>query len=129
MADRKQTPDVLGDLLGAATPQVPPAPEPAPPSQSQSTGRAGRERTRQRASKSSQKAKWDYLLVSFQDYKGWRPRFVNGRELADWMNAPIVHDYVDQLGEEGWELSGASAGQNMYGLTDRYQLYFKRPKR
>jgi hypothetical protein len=45
------------------------------------------------------------------------------------MNAPVIHDYVNQLGEEGWELISASAGQSLYGLTDRHQLYFKRRKR
>lgn len=45
------------------------------------------------------------------------------------MKAPVIHDYADQLGDEGWELISASAGQSLYGLTDKRQLYFRRPKR
>ncbi len=44
------------------------------------------------------------------------------------MEGPVIHDYVAGLGDEGWELIGASAGERMYGLTDLRQLYFKRPK-
>jgi hypothetical protein len=124
MADRKQTPDVLADVLGGAAPQQAPAPE--PPGGRKSSRRTG---TRKRTTRSAKKEKWEYLLVSFQEYKGWRPRFVNGQEVTDWMSAPVIYEYVNQLGEDGWEMTGASSGQNMYGLTDRRQMYFKRLKK
>lgn len=137
MADRKQTPDVLGELLGGGGPNEIAVPEPAArdaPIESSGAGHkqpsgAGRKQSRRHASRSSRKEQWEYLLVSCQEYRGWRPRYVNGQELTDWMNAPVIHDYVNQLGEEGWELTSASAGQSLYGLTDRHQFYFKRPKR
>jgi hypothetical protein len=124
MADRKQTPDVLADVLGGAAPQQAPAPE---PSEERKPNR--RTSPRKRTPRSAKKENWEYLLVSFQEYKGWRPRFVNGQEVTDWMSAPVIHEYVNQLGEEGWELTGASSGQSMYGLTDRRQMYFKRLKK
>jgi hypothetical protein len=124
MADRKQTPDVLADVLGGAAPQQAPSRE--PPGGRKSSRRTG---TRKRTTRSAKKEKWEYLLVSFQEYKGWRPRFVNGQEVTDWMSAPVIYEYVNQLGEDGWEMTGASSGQNMYGLTDRRQMYFKRLKK
>ena len=137
MADRKQTPDVLGELLGGGGPDEIAVPEPAtldPPVEPRQEGRkqpsgAGRKQPRRQASRSSRKEQWEYLLASCQEYRGWRPRYINGQELVDWMNAPLIHDYLNQLGAEGWELTSASAGQSLYGLTDRHQLYFKRLKR
>lgn len=129
MADRKQTPDVLGDLLGGGGPDEIAVPEPAASDAHVKPSEAGRKQPRRQTRRSSRKEQWEYLLVSCQEYRGWRPRYVNGQELADWMKAPAIHDYVNQLGEEGWELTSASGGQSLYGLTDRHQLYFKRPKR
>ena len=129
MADRKQTPDVLGELLGSPGPGEMVTPAPTPREAPVESSEAGRKQPRRRTRTSSRKEKWGYLLVSCQEYRGWRPRYVNGQELEDWMNAPAIHDYVNQLGEEGWELTSASGGQSLYGLTDRHQLYFKRPKR
>ena len=125
MADRKQTPDVLADILSGAAPQQAPAPQPGLPERTPSRRTSPRKRT----TRSAKKGNWEYLLVSFQEYKGWRPRFVNGQEVTDWMSAPVIHEYVNQLGEDGWEMTGASSGQNMYGLTDRRQMYFKRLKK
>ena len=123
--DRKQTPDVLGEILGGEVP--PPQLAPAsPPAQAQ---RERRPQTRRRTSQPRKTEQWELLLVSFQEYKGWRPRYVNGEELADWMDAPVIQDYATQLGQEGWELASASAGQSLYGLTDVRQLFFKRRKR
>jgi hypothetical protein len=126
MADRKQTPDVLGEILGGEA--QPPSPEPAATAKPEQPRKPRRQQSRRRAREPSAKDKWEYLVVSLQEYKGWRPRYVNGQELADWMDAPLVHDYVNQLGKEGWELVSASSGQSLYGLTDRHQLYFKRTK-
>ena len=73
--------------------------------------------------------RWDYLVVSFGDYRGWRPRYINGQEIRNWMQAPVIHDYINQLGEDGWELVGAGGGKALYGSSDYYQLFFKRQKR
>lgn len=140
MTDRKQTPDVLGEILGgeisegieeSIAEELAAAGESEQPSKArraQPRSSKRQQTRRRRTSKPAEKQKWEYLLVSFQEHRGWRPRYTNGQEVADWMDGPVIHDYVGQLGEEGWELISASAGQRMYGLTDVRQLYFKRPK-
>jgi hypothetical protein len=112
MSKRKQTPDVLAEILGG---------------DQQENGEMVRA-PRVKKAQASEPAAWEYALVTFQDYKGWRPRFVNGRELRDWMSGPLIHDYLESMSEEGWELAAASAGERLYGSADSHQLYFKRPK-
>lgn len=48
--------------------------------------------------------KWQYLFLTAAWDGGWRPRWVNDAELPDWNTGPSLFSYVDQLGEEGWEL-------------------------
>jgi hypothetical protein len=125
MSDRKETPDVLAEILGGEA-----APTPATSQESQIPAstkprRVASHKPRQRKPKPQA---WEYHLVSFQDYKGWRPRYVDGRELADWSSGPFIHEYLAHMGAEGWELTTASSGKRMYGSLDEYQLYFKRPK-
>jgi hypothetical protein len=112
MSKRKQTPDVLAEILGG---------------EQQENGEIVRA-ARAKKAQASQPAGWEYALVTFQDYKGWRPRFVNGREVRDWMSGPLIHDYLESMAEEGWELAAASAGERLYGSADSHQLYFKRSK-
>jgi len=69
---------------------------------------------------------WEYRLVTFQEHKGWRARFLNGRELKDWTEGELIHSFLQRMGEEGWELVAASGGERMYSSGDRHQLYFKR---
>lgn len=130
---RKETPDVLGEVLAglgeapalSETPAAPagrPAPAPRKP------------RSAAAKSKPAQPVEpaargWDYLVVSFSEYRGWRPRFINGQEVRNWMHAPLIHDYLAQLGEDGWEMAGAGGGKAMYGASDYYQAFFKRAKR
>jgi hypothetical protein len=42
--------------------------------------------------------------VVFREFRGWRPRYVDGRERWDWKDAPTILEYLRQAGEEGWEL-------------------------
>jgi hypothetical protein len=126
MSERKQTPDVLADILGAPLPigritDLPERPPAARASQAKSDTT--------RAVEKSTPATWEYETVSFQDAHGWRPRFVNGRELRDWMFGPLIHDYVNQRSADEWELAAVASGQSMYGTSDRYQIYFRRPRR
>jgi hypothetical protein len=136
MSERKQTPDVLADILGGPIP----TPEPAAPLP---VGRITDLPARRPAARASQAksdttravekptpapATWEYETVSFQDAHGWRPRFVNGCELRNWMFGPLLHDYVNQRGADGWELVAAAAGQSVYGTSDRYQVFFRRSK-
>ena len=121
MADRKETPDVLAEIL------VGESLEP------QRTGEVRREpketaKSRARRVQRTQKSSGDYVVISFQDYKGLRPRFENGKEYQDWMQLPLIHDYINILRVEGWELVSASAGERMYSTSDKHQLYFKRPR-
>lgn len=100
MTARKQTPNLLAEILGGS--ELPAAAE------------------------TTQTSVWEYLVISFQDYKGWRARYRNGEELANWTNNPPLHEYLQQLGEQGWELAAASAGEKLYGSSDTRQLYFKK---
>jgi hypothetical protein len=141
---RKETPDVLGEILTGATPVALSAPAAASTSPSGPTAagqpkrKSARSQPRRAAPAQPQPApaastakpeRWEYLVVSLQDHRGWRPRFINGQEVRNWAQAPIIHEYVDQLGEDGWDLVAASSGKTMYGSSDQYQLFFKRPKR
>lgn len=130
---RKETPDVLGELLAGPTidadaPVQPVTPLPQP------KARAGRApASKPAAAKKSPPASipkgWDYLIISFSDYRGWRPRYINGQEIRNWNQAPLIHDYLAQLGEDGWELVGAGGGKSLYGASDYYQLFLKRAKK
>ena len=94
MSSRKATPDVLAEVLRG--PSAPPAPSsnadrprPAPPS---------------RIPAPAAQPVWEYRIVVFRDYRGLRPRRVDDQELADWKTQPVLHDYLAQVGQEGWEL-------------------------
>lgn len=119
MADRKQTPDILGEILGGET-SVTPSILAAKPKPTQ---------TRQRVSRgSSRRSKplrqqWEYMEVVFRDYGGYRPRFVNGEEQLNWKQAPVIYEYLNQVGEQGWELAGIGSRNDM-----EMAAYFKRPK-
>jgi hypothetical protein len=106
MAKRKETPDVLAQVLGG------------PPSEAASFPKAGIGAIVPEA--------WEYQVISLQDYRGWRPRFRNGQEIKDWTNAPVLHDLLEAMGEDGWELAAASAGERLNGTADTHQHYFKR---
>jgi hypothetical protein len=133
---RKETPDVLGEVLAGlgeapAAPVSQPAPAPRAPRPPR-RARAAEEIAA--AAKSEPPAQptargWDFLVISFSEYRGWRPRFINGQEVRNWMHAPLIHDYLAQLGEDGWEMVGAGGGKALYGASDYYQAFFKRPKR
>ncbi|WP_423224041.1 DUF4177 domain-containing protein [Candidatus Amarolinea aalborgensis] len=143
MTERKQTPDLLGELLGGGAPEpdfgelsraasaAPPvrdASAPRPVSKPAARPAAAPVSERQPAAKAPPaRVHWQYLVVSFQEYKGWRPRFRNGEKIVNWEDQPLLHDYLNQLGAEGWEMSGASAGRALYGSRDEYQVIFKRP--
>jgi hypothetical protein len=119
MTRRKQTPDILDEILGGETsipqPRATPAPKTSP-------------RTKRTAPKSSRpptppQQQWEYMEVVFHDYDGYRPRYVNGVEQTGWKQLPVIHEYLNQRGAEGWEL---------VGLGSRHKrdmsAYFKRPK-
>jgi len=123
MASRKETPDVLSEILGgepaspAQTPAAPPTPEPAPPPKR----RAPAQRSR-RPSKPKVQS-WEVREVVFRDYGGYRARYVNGEELEGWKDGPVIHEYLNRLGAEGWELAGVGSRENR-----EMPVYLKRIK-
>ena len=119
MADRKQTPDVLSEILGGGPPETgaSPPPKPLTAPKRKPTARKPRQPAKPK------QAKWEYMEVVFRDYGGYRPRFVNGEEQSGWKRAPLIHDYLNQVGEEGWELVGVGGRHN-----DQMPAYFKRAK-
>lgn len=66
---------------------------------------------------------WEYREVIFRDYRGWRVRFIDGREPRDWKSGPALLEYLEQVGKEGWEL---------VSISDRHhnqkEAYLKRVK-
>ena len=128
MAERKQTPDILGEILGGSgTGDQPPGPaaQPSAPPVVPQPIRAPRPVS---GPKAANKARWEYLVVSFHAQNGWRARFINGRELKEWMQGPQLHAVLDQLGADGWELVSVTKTEPLYGTMDRVQAYFKRVK-
>ncbi len=62
---------------------------------------------------------WEYWTVVFDvTNKAMRPRWVNDQELPDWKKGPIKFEYLNQLGNQGWELVAINATMHT----------FKRPK-
>jgi hypothetical protein len=130
MTERKGTPDILGAILSGATPPdqsstpQPAAGSPAAPVKPPPVARVERA-PRASAQRQSQ---WEYLVVSFHEQNGWHARFINGHELDNWPRGPQLHDVLDQLGEEGWELINVVKSEPLYGTMDRLQAFFKRPQ-
>ncbi|MCO6453373.1 MAG: hypothetical protein J5I90_21505 [Caldilineales bacterium] len=130
MTERKQTPDVLGELFGATPkptttpdpPQTAPAPPPSKPRQSARKKQSGVES--QLNLLKPKPVQWEYLQVTFYEYDGWRARYVNHIELDGWKEGPSMVSYLNALGNMGWEMSGLVDG-------GRHTLlgYFKRQKR
>ena len=130
MTERKGTPDILGAILSGATPadqssapQPIAVPQAAPvvPPPIVRTERAPRSATHRQT-------QWEYLIVSFHEQNGWHARFINGHELENWQRGPQLHDVLDQLGEDGWELINVVKSEALYGTMDRIQAFFKRPQ-
>ncbi len=131
MPDHKSRPDVLADVLDGVAAVEAPAMQPARGGPSRdgepASARQGTSARWQPGGRGA--ARWECLIVSFQNYRGWRPRFINGDEVADWARGPVVHEFINQMGEEGWEVAAAAAGQPLYGAADHYQVYLKREKK
>ncbi|MFN8597881.1 MAG: DUF4177 domain-containing protein [Anaerolineae bacterium] len=123
MPDRKETPDILGQILGnVATPDqpvtpigsvVPVAPRTAP---------------RKSPAKRESGPKWEYLTVTFQETTGWHARFADGEELDKWEKGLDLPEMLDALGEAGWELINVTTRDHLFGRSDQLQAFFKRVK-
>lgn len=74
--------------------------------------------------------KWEYLFVTFEGRSdASRPWRINGEVVEDWLSGPTMHEFANQMGEQGWELVGSSWGR-VFGWGDAPFLYmdFKRPR-
>ncbi|MEG4942117.1 hypothetical protein [Microcoleus sp. F4-D5] len=70
--------------------------------------------------------KWEYLFVDANMYPFGNKLislYVNGEEQRDWKQGSL-HLFVNQLGDDGWELVGLSHDSKY----DQNSLIFKRPK-
>ena len=121
MAERKQTPDILAEIMSGT-----PGAEPQPVLIATKTPPKPR-RAAANASSKSAKRHWEYRVASFQHYRGCRLRFIDGEECKDWESAPLMHEYLAQMAQDGWELAAACAGERLFGVNDKHQLFFKRP--
>lgn len=144
MAERKSTPDVLGEILGSLTPPEPaatphassPAPQtPAPtaPKRQQAPAEPPAPPDVKAPVKFPSpllpkpvpsRPQWEYLRLVFRDYDGWRPYARDGQEIPNWKQSPGIDIYLAQLGGEGWEMAGVAMGE--YG---QLHAFFKRTKR
>ena len=132
MTERKGTPDILGAILSGATPpDQSPAPQPAAATSHAAVPPVAAPMARaERAPRASsnKQTQWEYLVVSFHEQNGWHARFINGHELENWQRGPQLHDVLDQLGGDGWELINVVKSEPLYGTMDRLQAFFKRPQ-
>jgi hypothetical protein len=134
MSNRKETPDVLGEILGvpgagdtaALAAELVPAPDAKPRRKAAPQPKRSRQPVKPGAPVAAAPEPpptWEYREVVFRDYRGWRPMVVDGRARGDWKTAPLLHDYLRQAGDEGWEL---------VSISDRHhnqkEAYFKRRK-
>lgn len=120
MTERKQTPDILAEIMGGAPSEPPPPARPA----AKAAPRAKKAATPAKPKPAS--VRWEYRVASFQQYHGCRLRFIDGVEYPSWERAPLMHEYLKQMAQEGWELAAACAGERLYGVSDKHQLFFRR---
>lgn len=67
--------------------------------------------------------KWEYLILkcNYSMSLDFVPQYINKQKLK-FENPVSIHEYLNQLGEEGWELSCVSH------VGDVMRFIFKRPK-
>ena len=69
--------------------------------------------------------KWEYLTIRLGGVERWSTVdafawFVNDQEVKNWKKISI-HTFISELGQDGWEMTGALSSHGGY-------LFFKRPK-
>ena len=135
MSNRKPTPEILDDVLGLAEDDelvveipvfqpAPPAPRTrAPRQKAQFTPAGESSEPLLPAPLIIKPVEWEYREVVLRDYRGWRVRFVDGREARNWKEGPTLLEYLETAGKEGWEL---------VSMSDRHhnqkEAYLKRAK-
>lgn len=132
MSNRKTTPDVLGEVLGAVRPATPEAPIAAsPPRADAKPARTARADTSMRTDASARMVtpkpaalEWEYLTVVLGEHHGLRPKTLNGQSLETWKTQPLLSDFLTIVGRYGWEMAGIVEVR-----CGEKEAYFKRPKR
>jgi len=68
--------------------------------------------------------RWEYLTLVFGGYGNWSDSLGRSGNLPA-IDKPLGHptSLMNELGEQGWELSGVNPGS-----TNRWMLFFKRPR-
>lgn len=86
--------------------------------------------------------KWEYLFVTCEvpeDRSGWKPTIINHVVVDGWEDGPLIDEFANQSGEEGWELVsyepvvrskslGVMSGVQLFNALDQIRMVFKRPK-
>jgi hypothetical protein len=139
MSERKQTPDILAAILNGEAPatadfdaQALARATPPPRVKTQPKRAAPVKTTKEEKTAPAAKPRpvapvhWTYQVLSFQENHGWRVRFIDGKEVRNWSEAPTLGEMLVQMGEHGWELVSACSGETLFGRADKYQLFFKR---
>lgn len=141
MSERKGTPDILGEILGGqpisapertrehtskteTKPKSPALKTPAPSKPSRP--RSARPKDTAGTTVETNSQSWEYQVVSFQQKDGWKPRFINGLNVKDWAAGPLIHEFLQLMDRDRWELVSATSAKRLYGETDGLQLYFRR---
>ena len=102
MAERKQTPDILAEIMSGAPSEAPQPVRAAAKTPPRAKKAAAPATTR---APRAPKGRWEYQVASFQHYHGCRLRYVDGVETAHWERAPLLHD-VDRLALQAFEARG-----------------------
>ncbi len=142
MSERKETPDILGSVLGgpatpSRTPDIMPDPNrkkgPTRSRKSPSAGKAkapaptstrGKKSPSKKTSPRAEPVTWAYREVMFYDFGGYVVRYVDGREVPRWKRRRVaMSEYLDTLGKEGWELVSLIPAKRYHLLA-----VFKRPR-
>jgi len=127
MSERKQTPDILAEILGGEEEVIRPQPA-KPPAAPKRLAQSRRSAPAKPAASAARSAKgWQLQVASFQERNGWRLRYVDGKQVADWLSSPLLHEYIALQAAEGWQVAAACSGQSMFGVADKYQVFLQRP--
>lgn len=127
MTEPKSSPGTIPNPLSSVEP---PNPGESPVKKKRSTKPAAEYVDKPAAQKppAEKKARFEYRVVSFENFRGWKARFVDCQEVEGWPNTPLVHEYLKKMGDDGWELSAVATGECLFGTADFYQLFFIRRK-
>ena len=123
MSNRKETPDLLGDILSPQPRSTAQGQPVTTPTAKPAAAAKPRKETEKRSSRSTVE-QWAYMEVIVREFRGWRPRFVDGEELEDWREQPEIRTYLATLGADGWEMVGI-----MENKRNTRSIYFKRLQR